>query len=160
MRAVTLYSLALFTHSLLRWLIVLLGLVVCLRSFAAWRRGRAWLPLDERLHVALVGSVDAQFLLGLVLYGLLSPLSRAFWTATAAAMKDPLLRFYGLEHVVMALLGVAVLHVGRKRSMRAGTTTLRHRRVWTFTLAALLIIAAAIPWPGLAYGRPLFRPLW
>jgi hypothetical protein len=37
--------------------------------------------------------------------------------------------------------------------------SLRHRRVWTTTLFALLIIAAALPWLGFRYGRPLLRRL-
>lgn len=155
----TLYALALFAHSQLRWLILALGLLVFARSLVAWRQGRAWQPRDERLHVALVTVVDTQFLLGLVLYGLLSPLSRLFWMDIGAAMKEPSLRFYGLEHVLGMIVGIAILQVGRTRSTRAPTAALRHRRVWTSTLAALAVIAIAIPWPFLKYGRPLFRGL-
>jgi hypothetical protein len=157
---VTFYALTLFLHSLLRWVLLALAVFVCLRSFIGWLRRRTWQPLDERLHVALVGVVDTQFLLGLVLYGLLSPFSRTFWLNIATGMKDPILRFYGIEHVFAMLIAVTVLHIGRKRSTQAATGVLRHRRAWTSILAALAIMAVSIPWPDLPYGRPLFRPLW
>jgi hypothetical protein len=157
---VTFYTLALFTHSLLRWVVLALAVIVLVRAFAAWRSGRAWLPTDERLYAALLGSVDLQFLIGLLIYALLSPLSRAFWTETAVAMKDPILRFYGLEHVLGMIIAITVLHIGRARSKKADSDALRHRRAWISVLAALLIMGASIPWPGTPQGRPLLRPLW
>lgn len=156
----TLYAIVLFTHSLLRWLVLVLAVLVLVRSFLAWRRNGAWRAEDNRLHASLVGLVDLQFVIGLVLYAFLSPMSQAFWQDIGAAMKGPILRFYGMEHVVTMLVAIVVLHIGRKRSTRATTDALRHRRVWTSTLAALLLIAIGIPWPGMPYGRPLFRGLW
>jgi hypothetical protein len=100
-----------------------------------------------------------QLLVGLVLYALLSPFARAFFAAPALAMKDPVLRFFGVEHTVTMLIAVVVLHVGRSRSKRAPTPRLRHRRAWTLTLAALLLMLIAVPWPFLDVGRPLLRML-
>ncbi len=156
---VSFYTLALFVHSGLRWVILALAVLMIVRSFAAWRQRRAWHALDERLHVALVGLLDLQMLIGLVTYALLSPFVRAFWSDIAIAMKQSGLRFYGIEHVVAMVAAVAVLHIGRKRSMQSPNDAVRHRRVWTTTLAALAIIVLSIPWPGLPYGRPLFRGL-
>jgi hypothetical protein len=84
------YRMMLFGHSYLRWIVILLALYVCVRSFLAWRRGAGWGRTCEKLSVALVGLVDLQFLIGLVLYFFLSPLSKAFLAGGGGAMKDPL----------------------------------------------------------------------
>jgi hypothetical protein len=154
----TIYQYALFGHSWLRWIVLLLALVVLLRALQGWWSGRIWSSLDEQLHVALTGAVDLQFLIGLLLYLWLSPLPRAFYQGLSASTKEPILRFYGLEHFIGMLVAVAVIHIGRKRSQKAPLVSARHRRVFTWTLAALLVMAASIPWPDMVYGRPLFRP--
>lgn len=153
----TLYSIVLFAHSWLRWVALVLAVLVLVRSFAGWRQQQPWRPLDERLHVFLVATIDTQLLLGLLLYAFLSPLSMLFWQDIGAAMKESSIRFYGVEHVFSMILAIAVLHIGRARSKRAASDTLQHRLVFLTVLVALVLIAIGIPWPGLPYGRALFR---
>src|SRR5689334_7514169 len=105
----------------------------------------------------MVATVDIQLILGLLLYVFLSPLPRLFFSNLSASIKDPTLRFFGMEHEIAMLVATAIIHVGRIRAKRAVTVNLRHRQVWTSTLLALFIIVAATPWPGLRHGRPLLR---
>ncbi len=151
------YRMMLFGHSYLRWIVILLALYVLVRSFLAWRRAGEWGRGDEKLSVALVGLVDVQLLIGLALYFFLSPLSKAFLGDAGAAMKDPLLRFFGMEHLFGMLIAVALFHVGRAKAKRAESAARKHKLTWGFVLAALLVAAIAIPWPGMKYGRPLLR---
>ncbi len=153
----SLYTVVLYTHSYLRWALLLAVAAVVVRSFAALRRGRTWEAPDERWHRAAVGLVDLQFTLGLALYVWLSPITQAFFAALGPAMKDSVLRFFGLEHVTMMLLGVALVHIGRTRSKKAATPASRHRTVARFTLAGLLALLAGVPWPFLKSARPLAR---
>lgn len=153
----SLYEIVLLAHSYLRWLLVIVLVVVIARSIRGWLGPREWSPLDERLHLGLVAGVDLQFLLGLVLYVFLSPITQAFFTAPGLGMKDATLRFFGVEHLLAMFVMIVVIHVGRVMSKRAKTPKLRHRRVWTTTLAALLLVLISIPWPFLKYGRPIFR---
>ena len=155
--AVTLYGFAVFTHSYVRWLVLAMAVVVLVRTFLGWRRGRPWTAADDRWHSAFVGIIDLQFTIGLLLYLWLSPVTWAFFTGVGAAMKDPMLRFFGLEHVFGMVAAMTLIHVARGRSRRFATDRLRHRQVWMTTLVALAIIAASIPWPVLPYGRPLLR---
>ena len=62
------YLLVLYTHSYLRWAVLALACIMCASSARAWRRSGAFTQADERLHLALVAVIDAQFTLGLVLY--------------------------------------------------------------------------------------------
>jgi len=152
-----LYSLVLLAHSWLRWAVLLLALALLARSAAGWLRSRAWTPGDDRLQVALVAVIDLELLLGLLLYVALSPLTRAFLADPAVGMRAPVLRFFGIEHGVAMLLAVGVAHAGRVVSRRAPTAARRQRGVCITALVVLLLVVAAIPWPALGYGRPLFR---
>ena len=153
----SLYALVLFVHSYVRWALVLAAVVTGLRSFVASGRGAAWGPSYERWHKALLSLADAQFTLGTLLYLLLSPISSAFFADFRHGVHDRVLRFFGLEHAVMMVLAVAVLHIGRGASKSAPSARLRHRRVWVSCLAFLALAGSSIPWPGLLHGRPLFR---
>ncbi len=155
----TLYGFVLFSHSLLRWVVLLAVVLACARSFLAARRGRAWGRGDERLHVALVSVLDLQLLLGIALYVVLSPFSRAFLDDFRQGMADPVVRFFGIEHGLAMVVAIAVVHVGRVRSKRLAEDARRHRVVWVSTLIALLLILLSIPWPVFPYARPLLRGL-
>jgi hypothetical protein len=151
------YSAVLLLHSWLRWAVILFGLLAVWRAIAATRSRRAWLPGDERFCRIFLGVLDFQFLLGLLLYFVWSPLTKAALGDFSGAMKDPLMRFWAVEHWFGMLIGIALAHVGMTRARKAATDSLRHRRIAVFFVLALLAILASIPWPARIYGRPLFR---
>ena len=147
----------LLIHSWLRWVVLLTGILLGLRSFTAWRSQRNWQSADERLHRLFVATVDTQFTLGLLLYVFFSPLPWLFCENFGSALQDPILHFFRMEHVVVRAVAATIVHVGRVQSRRAPTDVLRHHRVWITTLIVMMIIMVDIPWPGLPHGRPLFR---
>jgi len=67
------------------------------------------------------------------------------------------LRFFGIEHVFGMVIAVGLLHVGHDRAERAASARDKHKRTLWLTGAALLLIAASIPWPFMPYPRPLWR---
>ncbi len=153
----TAHSVVLLVHSSLRWVVLALYLLVILSSARGWIGARDWSPSSERLHVSLVSVANLQFLLGLGLYLIFSPITAAFFAAPKAAMQDPTLRFFGVEHITAMFLGIALLHVGRERSRSLSDGKKRQRRVFGWTLAAFLLVLSGVPWPSLPYGRPLLR---
>jgi hypothetical protein len=153
----TVYVLTLLIHSYLRWLIVLVALLLLVRTAIGWARAAAWLEPEERLHTIFVALIDTQFTLGIVLYLFLSPISAAFFAHPGIGMKQPVLRFFGMEHALAMIVAISIVHVGRVRSKMAPTPRLRQRSVCISTLVVLLLIAVSIPWPFLPYGRPLLR---
>lgn len=149
------YSVVLYTHSWLRWLVLGFGialLFVCARD----RKSGPWNEKHERLQVLFMAILDVQLILGLLLYFVLSPFSQAALANMGAAMKDPTLRFFGVEHMATMLLAVILAHVGRIRSKRK-LAAARFRSVLITQSFWLLLTLAAIPWPGLDIARPLFR---
>jgi ABC-type Fe3+ transport system permease subunit len=70
-------------------------------------------------------------------------------------MSDSVSRFWSLEHVLLAIIALALAHAGRATSKAAEDAAKKHRRAAIFFGLATLAILMAIPWPMLAYGRSL-----
>jgi len=150
------YTIVLFAHSWLRYVVLALGVLVLVLAARGVSSRTEWSARDERAHKAFVGSLDAQLTLGVLLYLWLSPISAAAFADFGAAMKNPHLRFFGLEHALTMLVAVAFAHIGRVRTRRKEGPA-RHRTLLIFQALWLLLTLAAIPWPTLDVGRPLFR---
>jgi hypothetical protein len=150
-------SFVLLFHSFVRWAVLLTGLVAAFRGIVGWRRRRPWTLADERAGFWFTLSLDIQFLLGLLLYFALSPITRAAFQDFGAAMQNSGLRFWAVEHVVGMFIGIALAHIGRTKIHKTGNDDRRHRLAAIFFTLSLLVIAASIPWPGTPNGRPLLR---
>ena len=114
------YSATLLLHSWLRWAVILFGLIAIWRAIDGARSRRAWLPGDDRFCKIFLGVLDLQMLLGLLLYFVFSPLTKAALGDFAGAMKDPLMRFWAVEHVFGMIIGVALAHVGHVAGQARG----------------------------------------
>lgn len=145
-----LYTAVLFAHSWLRWIVVALAvwiLVGALRARTTWQEG------DARRAKALVSLTGLQVTLGLVLLVWLSPIAAAAWSG---GFGEPALFMFGLAHPALMIAANVVLHVGVGRVGRAPPE--RRQRVLAKSVGAwLAIVALAIPWPMMAWGRPLAR---
>lgn len=147
------YTIVLIIHSWLRWVALVAGVGATLAAFVdRGGGGRA-----ERWGLALMSALDLQMLLGLLLYLVLSPFTAEAMRDFGAAMKNPGLRFFAVEHASMMFAAVILAHVGRVLARKAATPAAKRTRMLVcFGLATVLMIVA-IPWPGMANGRPLFR---
>lgn len=151
------YLAFLIVHSWVRWLVVIAALAVVGISLWGWLGRRPWSALADRLGMAFVTAMDLQLLLGLSLYLAFSPLTTAALRDFGTAMSNAISRYWAVEHVLLMVLGVVVAHVGRALVRRAGDDGGKYRRGALLFGLALVLILAAIPWPFLSYGRPLFR---
>jgi len=151
------YSFVLPLHSLIRWAVLLTGLWAAYRGISGVRRRRPWTLADERAGMWFTISLDTQFLLGLLLYFLLSPITRAAMHDFGAAMANPGMRFWAVEHITGMFIAAGLAHVGRNKIHKTGSDDRRHRTAAIFFTLSILAILASIPWTGLPYGRPLLR---
>ena len=153
-----LYFIVLTLHSFVRWVLVIVAVVAVVRAFAGWLGKKEWTALDSRLGVLLSSSADLQMLLGLILYIFLSPLTQAAFKDFGAAMSDPVLRYWGVEHIFMLFAAVVLIHVGQAMAKRA-EAALKYKWVAIFFGLAALAMLVSIPWPFLPVGsgRPWFR---
>jgi hypothetical protein len=152
------YATALVLHSWLRWVVLILGLIAVARAFAG-RGGRPWTGADETVGKWFGITLDIQFLIGLILYAVLSPITQVAFADFGAAMRNAGLRFWAVEHLVGMVAAIALVHVGRVKVRKAADAGQKHRTAALFFAIALIIMLASIPWPGMPAGRPLVRGL-
>jgi hypothetical protein len=144
------YTFVLAVHNILRWLVLIVGVVAVVRAFIGWFGKREWTDLDDRLGLGFTISIDLQFLLGLLLYFFLSPITTSAFASFGAAMADSATRYFLVEHSVLMLIAIVAAHIGRSRAKKQETDVGKHRTSAIFYTIALLLILAAIPW---------FRPM-
>jgi hypothetical protein len=148
------YTVVLFLHSWLRWLALGAGGAAV---FAAFGKSGADVRRVERWGLLFMIALDTQLLLGLLLYGLLSPFTRQAMQDFGGAMRDPLLRFWAIEHFVMMLIAAILVHVGRVLARNTTDPEKKRKRMLVCFGLALLLILVGIPWPWMSVGRPFFR---
>jgi hypothetical protein len=151
------YTFLLALHSWLRWLVILAALYAIVRAIGGSLQRRPWLRADERAGFWFVTLVDVQMLLGLLLYFLFSPITRAALQDFGGAMGSSGLRFWAVEHPFGMIVGIALAHVGRSRTKKLTDDRSRHRVAAITFILALLAILIAIPWPGMPNARGLVR---
>jgi hypothetical protein len=74
-----------------------------------------------------------------------------------AAMRDPVARFWAVEHMASMMFAVVIVHVGRVLARKAATPAAKRTRLLVCFGVAMVAILARTPWPGMPGGRPLFR---
>jgi hypothetical protein len=148
------YTAFLVLHSWLRWLALAAGIAATVTALGstptANRRG-------DRLGLILTIAMDVQLVIGLLLYFVVSPNMEAIRAQFGVAMRTPQLRFFAVEHATGMVLALILAHVGRVLARKAATPAARRKRQVICYGLATLVMALAVPWPGMTYGRPLFR---
>lgn len=150
------YTTLLFLHSWLRWVVLILAVLLVLVGLVRWSRADADTKLVDKLSGMFVGTLDLQFLIGLILY-FIAPTVRTLFADFGAGMGDRVIRFWGVEHIFGMLVAVVLSHIGRVKIKRAPDAVGKHRAAAIWIGIALLIMLLTIPWPGMPQGRPLFR---
>ena len=150
------YPAVLTIHSWLRWAALLLGATATFNAFRV-RSDTAGRPSGQRLDWAFMLALDLQVLFGLLLYFGLSPFTSAAMGNMGLALRDPALRFWALTHVATMLVALVAVRAGRVLAMGEPTSRARRNGRYLCFAIALLAMVAGVPWPGLAYARPLFR---
>ena len=151
------YQSALVFHSLLRWVVLLTGLVAWFRAVGGNTARRPWTAKDELWSFVFSIALDVQFLLGLALYLFLSPLTSVAFANFGAAMATPVLRFWAVEHIAGMVIAIGFVHMGRLKIRKAADDRRRHRLALIYFGLGLVITVVSIPWPGMPVARPLFR---
>jgi hypothetical protein len=151
------YPAVLLAHSWLRWVVLLLAVAAIARAIAGARRARPWSAADDRAGRLFVIALDVQLLLGLLLYFVLSPITRGALADFGGAMQVSGTRYWAVEHVFGMVVGLVLAHRGKSRARSLQDPRSKHRVAAIMYILALLAILASIPWPGTPNARPLFR---
>ena len=149
------YELTLTLHSIVRWVVLIAGVIAIIQALAGWRRSRPWTAGDNRIGMIYTTSLDVQLLLGLLLFFVLSPITRAAMSSMGSAMQNEVTRFFLVEHFPLMLIAIIIAHIGRSRARKASDDNGMHRLSFILYAISLVLILLAIPWPFMSYGRPL-----
>ncbi len=145
------YNGLLHLHSVLRWVILILLLVAIYKSFTD--RTKAFTPSHKKTGMLLMICADLMLLVGLYQWftgpwGLKSIQDNGM----SVVMKNPVLRFFAVEHFIGMLIAIILIHIGYSYAKKNVTDSIKHKRALLFYGLALLIILISIPWPFRAVG--------
>jgi hypothetical protein len=143
------YNMLSHAHSGLRWLVLVFLLLAIVTAYTKWS-AKANYPAGKLPLLGLIFT-HVQLILGLVLY-FISPKVQF----TAGVMKDPILRFYTVEHLSLMLIAIALITVGYSRAKRQAPAAQGHKTIFTFYLIGLILILVSIPWPFRGLGAGWF----
>ena len=151
------YVILLTIHSWFRWLVLASLVFTLIRYYHGWFAGRKFSKLDEVTQSTTVKIVQTQFLIGLALY-VLSPMVRYFLFNFGTAVHQRDARFFGIEHITMMFIAVAVISAGSMKVVRKEPEREKFRTIAIWFSVGLLIIFLSIPWEFSPFThRPYFR---
>ncbi len=141
------YTGLLHTHSLNRFIILLLLAIVVIVSLLGWLNKKPFATRDYKLATWLMIAAHIQLLLGLGLY-FISPWVRF----VGGAMQDRGIRYWTAEHITAMIIAVALITVARATARRATVDSVKYQRLFTYNAVALVVIVVTI----ILSGRGLF----
>ena len=137
------YNGLLFTHSYLRYIILILLIVVIIASLLGMINKKAYTDGNNKLGLFLFIATHLQLLLGLILF-FISPVVQF----SGAAMKDATTRYWLVEHNSAMLIAIVFITLARTTSKKMTDGQAKHKRMFIFNLIALIIILLTISISG------------
>jgi len=113
--------------------------------------------MDRLSTLLLVILVDVQLVLGLLLYFVWSPLTQSAMSDMGSAMRDAPVRKMAVEHPVMMIAAIALVHAARVMAKRSPKDSARHRRTAICLAVAMALFIFGTGWPWNLYPRPWLR---
>ena len=135
----TLYSFFKEFHSGFRYIVIVLVLLALIRAFMGWLGKRPYGEGNRKLNLFAMISVHTQFLLGIILYFLSSNVQ-----FTKETMKNPITRYWTVEHWVIMLIAIALITIGHSKSKKAALPEAKHKAIAIFYLIGIVLIAVGI----------------
>jgi len=137
------YNGLLFTHSYLRYILLILLITVIITSLLGMVNKKPFTNGDNKRSLFLFISTHLQLLVGLILF-FVSPVVQF----SGAAMKDPVTRYWLVEHNTAMLIAIVFITLARTTSKKMTDSKAKHKRMFIFNLIALVIIVLAISISG------------
>jgi len=131
-------------HSLWRWVVLVMVVVVVGKALAGWLGKQPWQAIDDKLGMLFTTAFDVQLLLGLIVYaGAFMSLHAVRWYGQSVARLS-------MEHVAVMIVALVIAHVTRVRAKKGASALAQHRTTAIGTLIALLMVLAAVPTWGMS----------
>ena len=139
------YGYLLIIHSYLRWIVLGFLFFGLIFIFIKKSKKAIYTTKDYRLFKVIKNVFNLQFLVGILLLTQ-SPMVKAFWSQASQAVKWREIRFFGLEHPFMMILGVILLNVFTDKTKDKIGTHTAFNYLFIRYLIILFILFVSIPW--------------
>ncbi len=133
------YTGLIHTHSLLRYLVLILLILVIINALLGLINKRPFGKTDNLLSLSLFSVTHTQLLVALLLY-FVSP-RVSFGPDT---MKNADLRYWTVEHSLMMFIAIVFITLARITAKKLKDDVAKHSRILIFNAIALVLILAAI----------------
>lgn len=129
------------THSILRYVVLLGGLVTILALI------RHAYNTAKPFSTIFLAATHLQVVIGLILYFAVGPWMEAIKQMGSEIMKNAYYRFFIVEHISMMLIAAVLITIGNSKLKKAIANNKVPRPTLILYIIALVVIFAAIPWP-------------
>lgn len=133
------YSFTQQLHSGFRYIVLVLFIYAIVSALLGWFGKRPYTNGNRLVNLFAMISAHTQLLIGIVLYFISDKVQ-----FTASTMKDPVSRYYAVEHQVMMLIALVLITIGHAKSKKAVLPEAKHKTIALFYGIALLIIIGAL----------------
>ena len=142
------YQGSIHLHSLLRWAIFILLLVLIYKAFSGRKGQRAFTEADRKMALFLLIFSHIQLVIGLYQwftggYGIHIFDSLSF----SEVMKNRTFRFFSVEHSTGMIIAIALITIGYSKAKRAVTDAAKWNALYWPLFFALILLLVTIPWP-------------
>ncbi|MBV8253830.1 MAG: hypothetical protein JO154_14600 [Chitinophaga sp.] len=140
----------LLVHSILRWAVLLTGIWAVIRAFKGVSGKTPFTAADNKAGLFFMIACDIQLLVGIILF-FTSSLVTTARADMGVAMKDPMLRFFTVEHETLAIIAIALVHIGKSKVKKATDAAKKHmlaRNFYSIALVLILIIIGLVMTKG------------
>lgn len=129
------------SHSGLRWVVLGLLLTAIIGALVNMKSGK-YEKSSKMINLFAMVTIHIQVLLGTIMSFLSGKVAY-----TAGWMKNPQLRFFGMEHILLMVLAAVLITIGRKKAEKAVDPAKKHKLIAIWYVIGLILIFLAIPWP-------------
>ncbi|MES2769864.1 MAG: hypothetical protein V4596_12025 [Bdellovibrionota bacterium] len=150
------YEPILFVHSWFRWIVYLSIIYFFFRSTYGWLKKKPWKHSDTNFIWAFDQIFNYQILFGFILWLAGSPLTKAVFADPGAALQNNVISFFTIRHGLTMIFALGLFHIGKARARKSPEE--KRFKIYSIVFGLVfVIVSSAIPWPGLIYGRDLFK---
>ena len=139
-------------HSILRYLVILLTLVVAIQSVIGLQKKGPFLKGNRLTALFMLISCDLQLLVGLAVFymgGHLQMLQKG------QAMANHATRFFAVEHPLSMIIGIILVHFAYNTAKSPFPDAKKFKRMFWSSFIALFLFVSQTPWP---YKKDIGRP--
>lgn len=139
------YNFMLQFHSGLRWLVLLAAVLCVVKSLIGLFSSGSYGKFDKILGTSFAMLMRVQFLIGVVLYFFLSPITTRF----SFNMSDPTERFWSVEHILLMFFAIGASEIGSSISKKSDDAQVKFKFQSIFFGISLALMLIGIPWSRL-----------